>query len=156
MRMTTVRLVPVEEKDFAALLEAVIAPYSAERATADRIPRREAEEEARRQIAQLLPKGQATPGHAFFWIDTGDGPCGHVWYRIDAARGEAFVCHIAVKPERRRQGLASEALRLVESDAKAQGCRRIALNVFAPNAAAMALYAKRGYTAVSQHMNKPL
>lgn len=154
--MTSIRLVPVEEKDIAALMEAVIMPYSGERATADRIPLPEAEQEARRQIEQLLPKGRATPGNYFFWIAGGDGPCGHVWYRIDAVRGEAFVCHILVRPERRRRGLASAALRLVEADARAQGCRRIALNVFAPNAAAIGLYAKLGYAVVSQHMNKPL
>ena len=152
------RLVPVEDEAFAGFLEGVTAPYAAERATADHLPIEEAEAEARRQIAQLLPQGRRTPGHFFFWIVAQDGesPSGHVWYRLDAVRGEAFVCHIAVRPERRRRGLASAALRLVETDARTAGCRRIALNVFAPNAAAIALYAKLGYAVVSQHMNKRL
>lgn len=150
------KLVAVEEEEFAAFLEGVIAPYAAERATADRVALEEGEAEARRQIAAFLPQGRSTPGHVFLWIEAEGGRAGHVWYRIDPVRREVYVCHIAVRPERRRQGLASAALRLVEADARAAGCRRVALNVYAPNAAARALYAKLGFGAVSEHMNKPL
>lgn len=152
----SVRLAAMTESEVAGFLETVLPPYIAERAAADHIPNEEAERSARVQHAQLLPGGKAAPGHTIAWIVAGEEPVGGVWFFIDSANREAYIYNITVFPQHRRRGYASGALALIEEAARQSGCRRLALNVFAPNAAAIALYRKLGFAAVSMHMNKAL
>lgn len=154
----SVRLQSIAESEFQSFLEALLHQYAESRASADRVSIEEAEAFARRQYEALLPEGLATPGHDFLRIldDRSGQHVGSLWLYVDLTAREAFIYDITVLSEYRRRGLASEAIRLAENRARAAGCRRIALNVFAANKPAQVLYKKLGYCFVSHHMNKPL
>jgi len=151
-----VKLVAMTEAETAGFLETVLPPYIAERAAADHVPPEVAERAARAQHAQLLPGGKPGPGHTIAWIVAADQPVGGIWFYLDIANREAYVYNITVFPQHRRRGFARGALTLLEQAARDAGCRTLALNVFAPNKGAIALYRKLGFSAVSMHMNKAL
>lgn len=151
-----VRLVAMTEAEVADFLETVLPSYIAERAAADHLSSAQAEQIARAQHAQLLPGGKIGAGHTIAWMVAGEQPVGGIWFFLDTACREAYVYNITVFPRQRRRGYAAAALGLVEQAARGAGCRLLALNVFAPNAGAIALYRKLGFTAVSMHMNKVL
>jgi ribosomal protein S18 acetylase RimI-like enzyme len=156
--MSSVRLEPMSETQYAEFMEAILPAYIAARSAADYVPLDEAERFARDQHRQLLPAGQATPGHHFQAIvaPVSEQPVGGVWFYVDTAKGEAFLYNITVFPQWCRSGYATAALSLVEEAVRLAGCKVLALNVFAENAGAAELYRKAGYARVSSHMNKRL
>lgn len=58
---------------------------------------------------------------------------------------EAQICNIAVLPEYRRQGIATELLKMVAEFSKEKGCERAELEVNVANLPAVELYRKCGY-----------
>ena len=58
---------------------------------------------------------------------------------------EAQICNIAVLPEHRRKGIATELLQTVADFAREKGCERAELEVNVANLAAVELYRKCGY-----------
>ena len=58
---------------------------------------------------------------------------------------EAQICNIAVLPEHRRKGIATELLQTVANFAKEKGCERAELEVNVANLPAVELYRKCGY-----------
>jgi ribosomal protein S18 acetylase RimI-like enzyme len=81
---------------------------------------------------------------------------GGVWFWIDVENKQGFLYNITVFPRHRRRGFASDALVLIEEMVRAAGCTALGLNVFSSNDAAIALYRKVGFSAVSSYWNKPL
>ena len=81
---------------------------------------------------------------------------GSVWFRLDPGAREAYVFDITIAQEHRRRGLATVALEAVAAEARAAGCGVLALNVFADNEPARALYRKLGFEEAAIHMNKRL
>ncbi|MCE9528497.1 MAG: GNAT family N-acetyltransferase [Planctomycetales bacterium] len=156
--MSQVRLEPMTAAQFAEFLEVILPLYIAARSVADQVSLVEAERFARNQHQKLLPAGQFTPGHQFHSIVASDvpDPVGGVWFHIDAEKRQAFLYNIAVFPQWQRRGFATSVLPLVEEVVRSAGCRVLALNVFAENAAAADLYRKSGYSTVASHMNKRL
>ena len=154
LSMRAVELEPMTDAEVAAYLEALAGPYAAERAAADHVSLDAAADFVRAQYATLLPEGPRTPGHRFFRIvATASGDTvGRVWLHVAAA--QAFVYDITIDPAQRRRRFATSALTWVESIARDAGCRTLALNVFADNPGAMALYHILGFQAVSRHLNK--
>ena len=58
---------------------------------------------------------------------------------------EAQICNIAVLPEHRRKGIATELLGKVATFSKEKGCERAELEVNVENTPAVELYRKCGY-----------
>ena len=108
------------------------------------------------QHAALLPDGPRTAGHRFYRIvSTASGETvGHVWLHVDVAAAQAFVYDVTILPAHRRRRFATSALTWVEAVARDAGCATLALNVFADNRGAMAMYHILGFQAVAHHMNK--
>lgn len=67
--------------------------------------------------------------------------------------GEAYIDNIAVQPEYRRLGIADNLLKPAEDGAKSRNCEFISLEVRKSNFSAVALYSKRGYSAVGERKN---
>lgn len=156
--MPPVALDPCTHEDFETFLAATLPRYAQERAEGDGIPLAEAEAFARRQRAELLGEGPDTPGHRVWRIveRASQERVGWLWLFVDAARAEAFVYDLSVLPAHRRRGLASAALAEAFAWARGQGAVRIGLNVFAPNAAARALYARLGFREASLYLTRAL
>ncbi|NER47367.1 MAG: GNAT family N-acetyltransferase [Symploca sp. SIO1A3] len=68
----------------------------------------------------------------------------------------AHVFLLYVMPEYRRQGIGSALMRYAEDWARARGDRKIGLQVFQRNQAALLLYERLGYQTQSLWMVKPL
>lgn len=61
------------------------------------------------------------------------------------AADEGFITNVAVRPDRRRCGIASALIGDQITFARAQGLRRLALEVRVSNTAAIALYERMGF-----------
>jgi len=153
---TAVRLAPLAPSELEPYLERLVPDYAADHVRVGNWPAEGAEARARAQVAELLPQGVATPGHALFRIEDASGATvGALWLAVrGSAAGavEAFVYDLAIDPEHRRRGFASAALAEAASWARRQGARRLALHVFGDNEAARRLYRRLGFEEADVHM----
>ena len=69
--------------------------------------------------------------------------CGAVMAGFDGVRG--WIYHLAVAPEQRRKGLATQLVRTAEHGLYRLGCRKVNLQVRATNEAVVAFYRSLGY-----------
>lgn len=91
---------------------------------------------------QML-RSQLTPGHLFLAAEAGNWLVGYVGltYVLD----EGYISNVAVSPRARRHGVATALLAELERRARQAELRFLTLEVRESNAAAIALYAGRGY-----------
>jgi ribosomal protein S18 acetylase RimI-like enzyme len=153
-----ITLVPLDADGFTEFIEQAMAEYAAEHVAIGRLKPEEAPAQVRRETAQLLPQGIATPGHSFYVLSAAGEAAGYLWL-ASQERGSlkvAYVYQIVVKPLHRRRGYAREALRQAEVLAREQGHEVMALNVFAHNEGAQALYRSLGYAVTNLNMAKSL
>ena len=66
---------------------------------------------------------------------------------------EGYITNVAVRPEYRRQGVASQLLQVFERFARSNDLAFLTLEVRDTNAPARALYAKHGYEEVGRRKN---
>jgi ribosomal protein S18 acetylase RimI-like enzyme len=130
------------------------AAHDRGRWTAEEAPRR-----AREEFERLLPKGLATPDHRFHSIVRlpDRKPIGMLWIQIQSSpRPASFVFNIEIFKPFRRRGYATQAMKLLEHDARSLGLENIRLHVFGHNTAARSLYENLGYVATNIQMTKRL
>ena len=96
--------------------------------------------------AQLDPER-----HVFLAAEAGGAVVGYVglMYVLD----EGYVSNVAVRPEARRQGVAEALLAELEARARVKRLSFLTLEVRSGNAAAIALYEKRGYRVAGRRKN---
>ena len=155
-----IRLVPMDENDFARYLARAI-PRRAERYAARGVWKEERALETSRQLyAQLLPQGASTPHQHFVRIveSATEASVGEAWYRTEEVGGvvQFWIEWITIEPEHRRKGYASAALDLLEQEARRLGATRTGLDVWSDNPGAFELYRKQGYRTIRQSLVKPL
>lgn len=156
----SVRLVPLNQKEFALYLEQDIRRYAQENITAGIWTEAEAVENSRAAHDRLLPQGMATANNYLYAIvDAANGKTvGNVWLMADRGsdRSTGFVYDLFVNAEHRRRGYATWAMLALEQEAVRLGLTSIALHVFAHNSAAFDLYQRLGYQVRGLHMAKSL
>jgi GNAT superfamily N-acetyltransferase len=154
------RLEAFTEAEFAGFLERTVSRKSAKWVERGIWAPEEALETCRRDYAEFLPEGLATPHHHFCWLVDASTAArvGEVWYMAPVQGGKVqfWVNWIAVHPEHRRHGYATEALHLLEEEARTLGADRMWLTVWAENPGAMALYARLGYVPSNMNLVKRL
>lgn len=154
------RLEPMSEAEFGKFLERGIPRRAARYASRGVWSEQDALAASRELYARLLPRGLATPHHHFcHLVDEPEGTrVGEVWYTDprEGGRVQFWVEWIWVEPEHRRQGIAKEALRLLEAEARRLGAHRLGLEVWLDNPGAIELYRKAGYEPVRWSMVKRL
>lgn len=136
---------------FNAYVDAIVASGS--------MSREAAEEKGRRDDAELLPQGLATPGQLIFRVELDEQPVGWLWLALQNPRAEdgvGFIYDIAIDEAFRGRGYGRAAMRLAEDEARRNGLHALALNVFGHNAIARALYMSLGYQETSVQMRKEL
>ncbi len=155
-----VSLQPMSEKEFALFLERAIPTYAAEKVKSGAWDPADALERSRAEHAALLPQGVATPGHYLYTVRQKDcGPAvGDIWLAVDqgAPVRAGFIYDLFIEDPYRRQGLASQAMLALETEARTLGLGSLALHVFGHNVGARALYEKLGYKITDLNMTKPL
>jgi ribosomal protein S18 acetylase RimI-like enzyme len=133
--------------------------YISEIVASGSLSREAAEDQARRQDAELLPDGLDTPGHLIFRIEADGQPVGWLWLSLQHPHGEAgvgFIYNIVVDAPFRGRGYGRAAMQLAEEEAKRNGLHALALNVFGHNQVARDLYLSLGYRETSVRMKKDL
>jgi ribosomal protein S18 acetylase RimI-like enzyme len=154
-----VTLRPTSAAEYASWLAAAVPEYAAAKVAAGQWPEGTALDRARREFADLLPRGRLTPDHHLYTV-LGDGgvPVGTLWFAVQERAGQriAWVYDVVIAPEHRRQGHAFRAFQALEAEVARLGLGGIALHVFGHNRAAQALYVKLGYSTTNINMYKPV
>jgi len=146
------------EEEFQAFLAQSVPEYASEKVKAGNWTPEEAWERSRKDHATLLPEGLASPRQHLYTIEFGGRPVGRLWLSVDpqTAGGAGFIYDLFVAEAFRRQGIAAEAMRLLEKEALGLGVSGLSLHVFGYNLAARALYQKLGYEITNINMSKAL
>lgn len=156
----TTRLVRMEAAAYPLFFEEAVAGYAADNVASGRWAEADARDLARAETERLLPDGIATPDHHLFEIrEAADGPpVGFLWAAAMSrgTRQVAYIYQLMVLPAFRRRGHARRALLEFETIALGMGFHAVALNVFASNDGAQALYRSVGFEPVSMNMQKVL
>src|SRR5438477_8270958 len=115
---------------------------------------------AKARYAQLLPKGIASPGHHRYAMTLAEGgkPSGMVWFELKERHGKrkAFIFDFVIDKAQRGKGVGTQAMSVIEQQARVLGAMAVELHVFGHNIAARGLYEKCGYRYTSMHMSKDL
>ena len=153
-----ITLQPMNETDFQAYMDKAIPNYAQEKVQAGNWSVEEALERSRQEYESYLPQGVHTPGHFLFMLvnETGE-KTGFLWYARQPKQPEwGFIYDFEVYQAFRRRGYASQALALLEQDARRQGLKKLELHVFGHNIAARGLYKKAGFVETNIMMLKEL
>lgn len=116
-------------------------------------------QEAMEGLNELLPAGLDTPGHHLFNLHSIEGDVvGVLWFGVSLEHEAEtlFIYDLEILPHAQRRGYAKAVLRKVEQWARAQGVKRIELNVFFNNLPARALYRWFGLSPYEMTLGKPL
>jgi len=154
------KFVSMDEGERERYLEATTQRYAADVAKALGIPAADALGRSRKQMEEILPRGDRSNHHVQSFVKLVDcGPAGSLW--IAERDGELYVFDIFIDEARRGEGLGTAALRGVEQLAREHGLAGVALSVFAHNEGAIRLYERLGYEVVEtgkggQRMRKAL
>ena len=155
----TVTLRRPTDAEYAAWSAQELEDYIAEIVASGGLSRAAAEDEARREDAELLPQGLDTEGQLIFRLVADEQPIGWLWLSLRHPHGDegvGFIYNIVVDEPFRRRGYGREAMQLAEQEAKRHGLHALALNVFGHNSVARALYVSLGYRETSVRMKKDL
>ena len=101
---------------------------------------------------EAMLRVQLSPdSHVFLTAESAEGVVGYVgmMYVLD----EGYISNVAVRPDRRRQGIADALLDALETRARALMLSFLTLEVRAGNAPAASLYEKHGYRVVGRRKN---
>ena len=148
----------MSSEEFRRYLEPAIRGYARMHQRAAKLSWKKAMAVARRDYAQLLPKGLKSRAQFLYSILHEGRVIGRVWFELKRKDGSnrAFIYDIALNPSQRGKGLGRRALRAFEREAKRLGAQVAGLHVFGHNARARALYETSGYHYTSMHMSKSL
>ncbi|MFE3874476.1 GNAT family N-acetyltransferase [Kitasatospora sp. NPDC059146] len=155
--VTLRRMTPAEYQAATEIREAETV-----RQLAERMPEELARAHTRQGTARFLPDGLDTAGHHLVVAEDGAGrTVGTAWIGPDPRAGagvstSAWLYHLRVLPEFRRQGYGAAVLAAAERLAVRLGTTDLALNVFGGNEAAIALYRRGGYGVTAMYLNKSL
>jgi ribosomal protein S18 acetylase RimI-like enzyme len=146
----------MNNKEFKSYIEFMVPDYARDIAEHYLISIEEANVDAEKQIGSLLPDQENTEGQYLYHIKNEESLAGYLWFHVNNEEKKAFLYHIYILDEFRQQGIAREALRFFEGEAKKLGATSLGLHVFGSNENAINLYRKLGFKQASVSMNKIL
>ena len=154
------QLVPMTATEFLSYSEEIVPAYAAEKVASGQWSEGEAVALSRKEFAELLPQGLATPGNRLYTLRDGatGATVGRLWIAEQERGGSkvAYVYDVEILPGHQRKGHATRAFEALEAEVRTLGLEGIALHVFGHNHGAQALYAKLGYRPTNIHMFKEI
>lgn len=155
------RLAPMTEAQFAAYVGHACEDYARTSPHYRDLPLERSLPEVREQFEKRLPQGAATPGFFLLTIllaeNGAERPIGFFDIgRTTADPAKAYIWNIELDASVRGRGLGKAALAAAEDFLRAQGIRKVGLNVFADNTVARKLYDQAGYAITQMNMEKKL
>jgi ribosomal protein S18 acetylase RimI-like enzyme len=155
--MTVLR--PMTEPEYAAWHAQSVPAYAADKVASGQWAEPASLELSRKEFAELLPQGLATPDNHLFTIEDDESePVGVLWFAVRSKLDArvAYVYDVSVLPHRQREGHAYRAFVALEQRVRQLGLSGIALHVFGHNLGAQALYAKLGFRPTNISLFKPV
>ena len=155
-----IALRPMTSGEFQRYLKPAIRGYAQAHIRAGDVDPKKALGRAKRDYAELLPQGLASPGHHLYSItlvDTGR-VIGMAWFELKQRHGrrKAFIFDFAINKAQRGKGFGAQAMSTIEQQARVLGAVVVELHVFGDNLPARGLYEKCGYRYTGMHMSKDL
>ena len=146
------------EKEFRSYLEPAIRAYARMHQRAGGLTWRRALARARKDYAELLPRGLRSARQFLYSLVHESKPVGMTWFELRRKQGKrtAFIFDFQIARAQRGKGLGREALRALEGEARRLGAEEVGLHVFGSNLRARALYETSCYRYTGMHMRKPL
>ena len=154
----TVDLRPLSPDDFDRRRPRLIATFADDLVENSGVTWAQAEAEATRQIATMLPAGVDTPGQILRKAVDDDGTeIGFIWIAASGTSHPdmAWVGVIEVQREARSRGIGSRMMLAAEDDLRRRGTARLGLHVFGHNTGAQRLYTRLGYGILNQIWQRP-
>lgn len=143
-----VEFVPMSSYEFDTYVAAAV-PRRAARLMERGTPTDVASRTALESVAELLPLGEATPGHHLCTLRVGEeeNPVGWIWFSRDGGRqrGPVTLHDLYVFDAYRRQGFACAAIDELEEWAATQSCSSVAVVIAGSNVAGRGLFSGLGY-----------
>jgi GNAT superfamily N-acetyltransferase len=153
-----IALRPMSAEEFRRYLDPAIRSYARLHQRAGKLTWMRALARAKKDYAELLPRGLRSPRQFLYSILYEGRAIGMFWLEMRRKEGrkKAFIFDIQLKPSQRGKGFGRAALAALEGEAKRLGAREVGLHVFGHNVRARGLYETSGYRYTSMHMTKPL
>ena len=155
----TVTLRPMAADEWLAWRDRAIEAYAGDMVRVGAWPKDGATARAAAEFSGLAPTGQATPGHEFRSIVSGESETvGAVWFAPNEAigRGSLFLWDITIAASSRGRGFGRAELEALDQAALELGYDSIRLHVFGDNEVARNLYRSAGYAETDVSMVKHL
>jgi GNAT superfamily N-acetyltransferase len=135
------------QSEFDAFLPLSIQQYADYMARNRAWPPLDAPAISLREHTTALPAGLATAHHHLYTIQRDGAAVGEIWLEDvhPSASAAGYIHRVYVHEPFRRCGIATDALALLEQQATALGLASLAVHLFLPNAAAVALFRNAGY-----------
>ncbi|GAA2365670.1 hypothetical protein Cme02nite_31160 [Catellatospora methionotrophica] len=152
-------LVPMSAADYEHRAAALRRRYATNLRQQRGMSGADAEAEALRQMAEVLPQGLDTAWAILRSAQVDGVTVGWVWATLPGAPGRpemAWLHNVEVDPEHQSRGHGRAMVLAVEDELRRQGATRFGLNVFGGNTRAIALYESLGFTVMAQQMAKPI
>lgn len=158
MKSTPVKLMPMASSRYEAWMQASIRAYAESNVQSGRWHATDAIEKSERAHLGYLPQGLATPDHSVFELFVDSNYLGYLWVYADVTNAvpSAFIYDIEIVAERRGKGFGKQVMLALETWCKEKNLKRIGLNVFTFNEAAIELYRGLGYQTTNFSMQKEL
>ena len=145
-----IEIISMSAEQFAANLDHLIAEYASSLFRAGIFSEHEAQADARRQTAMMLPRGIATQSHSWFVIRFGENVVGTLWLFESRMDASGHVFDVEILAEYRGKGFGRAAMIAAENYFRGRNARYLELNVFGYNDVARGLYESLGYVSVEE------
>jgi ribosomal protein S18 acetylase RimI-like enzyme len=153
--MATLR--PMTEGEFGVFKDVMYRDYAESQARGAGVPVEEVRDVARAQVDHLMQDGLHSLLHRYWKVVIQDSATvGDLWVQVEAEKRQAFIYFVGVDANYRGHGYARQALSVLEDLLRAEGVRRISLNVFGDNLVARHLYERLGYQPSAILMRKEM
>lgn len=151
--MADVTLEPMAPAEYARFWEDSFLHHARELMDQEGLSAEQAQEDARKELEEMLPAGLDTLDNFLMTIRTEGQNVGFLWFLTEWHQGtkQSFLCDFAITPVERRKGYGLSALKKWESAARSLNCRECVLFVSDDNEAAKALYSKCGFSLLRKH-----
>jgi RimJ/RimL family protein N-acetyltransferase len=145
------------EAEFAVFKDFMYQDYAESQARGAGVPVEEVSDVTRAQVDHLMQDGLHSPAHRYWKVVIQEGTTvGDLWVQVEAEKRQAFIYFVGMESYYRGHGYARQALSVLEDLLRAQGVRRISLNVFGDNVVARHLYERLGYQPSAILMRKDM
>ena len=155
---TPLKLRPMDPSRYPAFERYSIGEYAQSNIDSGRWPATDALQKSKQAYRELLPEGLDTKDHTILELIADELAVGVLWIHADrkSAIPSAYIYDIEIEAQYRGKGYGKQAMLALERWCLQQGLKRIGLNVFAFNKAAIGLYESLGFQITNFQMKKDL